>query len=155
MFLAGGSRDFDAQLNSNDAYILDWTSNEWTRLPGMNVSRSSHSCGLTARGHKVVVVGGNMGQGGEDFTEIFDLETMTWTQGPPSPHPTLDYASTVPHGDTFLLVGGFLGWDDGTSSSIYEFDWRTDAWVIREEKLEMAKEGHVALGVYPGDMACP
>ena len=68
-----------------------------------------------------------------DSTEILDLVSLEWTEGPKLPQ-ALGYGSSVPFGDSFLAVGG----DDGFAQSdvIYEFNSASNSWIERSEKIK-------------------
>ena len=69
-----------------------------------------------------VVAGGE-----EDFTsEILDLDTLTWRDGPRFPR-IVDGSYGAQFGDTFVVV---------YSSVILEFDPENEAWITRPETLD-------------------
>ena len=70
-----------------------------------------------------VAVGGNY-----QSTNILDLDTMTWRDGP-APGDWYDNVSSAPFGDTFVVVGGT------NSDAIYEFDPENEEWIQREQTL--------------------
>ena len=93
----------------------------------METSRYDPSCGLIRNpenGAEIVLAG-------YGTSEIFNLESMTWREGPESPY--FYYASSAQLENTFLIVGGY----DGTKSidTIYEFDQINYDWILRSQKL--------------------
>ena len=67
----------------------------------------------------------------------------------------LAYATTVPYGDSFLLVGGQESGPNGPHlATIYEFDAENWEWIEREERLERPRDGHVAFFVDDDMLGC-
>lgn len=81
----------------------------------------------------------------DGITEIFNLDTMQWRQGP-----VLDIAqaAALPYRDTFLLIGGFA---EGSVelNTIYEYDKSNEAFLARPEKLSVPRD--TPLSVLVGD----
>ena len=146
-FLAGG---LDGHARQQKAYMFEWTSGTWTTLADMKYARDSHCCGLA--GKNIVVVGGvTDDDSGEATSEIFSTDSLTWSMGPGTPNGKLFYrAPTVPHGNSFLVVGGYD--ESAHLDTIYEFDATNIAWIQREERLETARRYLVALAL-PSDVA--
>ena len=136
---------FVAAGGTNEAYILDWLSQEWTQLENMSFERSFASCGRV--GDDIVVVGHNQGDEAGNSTEIFSLTNKTWRMGPSVPGFGICFNSSpaVQLKDTFLLVGGYdcIRLYD----KIYEFDAVNYDWIEREEKLASMRYVHCALGL--------
>ncbi len=65
----------------------------------------------------IVVAGGDIGAG-RRTTDILDLATMEWREGPSLPH---DYCEmdSVQYGNTFALVGGLC---NGVVDEVYLYD---------------------------------
>ena len=84
-------------------------------------------------------------------TEILDLDTLQWTDGPGLPFPWA-YTASVPYKNTFLVIGG-LGTHSGTvySTDIYEFDPVNMNWITRSETLTQGRHSHAAFLV-PDDV---
>jgi non-specific serine/threonine protein kinase len=57
---------------------------------------------------KVILVGGFGATGPTQAVDIYDLATRRWTQGPPLPVP-VNHAMVATVGDTFYVVGGYIG----------------------------------------------
>ena len=99
MFMAGGE---DNVHRSDRAYLLNLETWQWTRLPDMKRQRSEQGCAVLDN-DKVIVVGGFRAFGFEPRSEILDLATLTWSEGPLDPE--IYYEMTlVPYGDTVLTV---------------------------------------------------
>ena len=60
--------------------------------------------------------------------------------------------TTVPFGDTFLIVGGDNY--DTASDQILQFDPDTESWIVREERLEQGRSAHFAMWVNKADYEC-
>ncbi len=111
----------------------------------MAISRSYPSCGLIrnpANGPEVVVT--SLGT-----SEIFNLGSMSWREGP-ALSAVFDGAASAQLEDTFLLVGGYLRRDGGSGvelNTIYEFDQINYGWILRTQRLQLARDtpGVVAL----------
>ena len=89
-----------------------------------------------------VVVGGN-----KLSSEILDLETMTWRDGPTAGG---WYSNNVAaqFGDTFVVVGGDV------TDNIYEFDAENEAWIERHEKLSTERRDTTAVFVKDNVVNC-
>lgn len=91
-------------MERRDAYMIDWRSKTWTKLKKMKKYRMSHGCALV-EGNKIMVIGNGWTQKEDVSTEIFSLDSMTWSYGPYMPRRMRD-PQIVPYGDSFVLVGG-------------------------------------------------
>ena len=116
---------------------------KWTSLPSMTGERDYHSCGRAGR--FIVVVGGCCKAESKTTSEIFSLDSLTWTTGPGVP-PIPDgkfYSSSVNQlEDTFYLLGGY-----GANTLVYEFDPEFFTWKLREERLETARRSHALVSI--------
>ena len=82
-------------------------------------------------------------------SEIFDIESRKWTNGPDLPN-VIYHGESVQYKNTFLIVGG---WDGSNRfDSIYEYDIRTNQWIKRSEKLKRARLAFTAFLV-PDEVA--
>ena len=83
-------------------------------------------------------------------TEVFDVETESWSVGPDLPSRMSNYgAQVIPYLDSFLLVGG-CGREDGKNFDTFQLDLQEMAWIERPEKLEHYRCNHVAFEI-PND----
>ena len=89
-----------------------------------------------------VVVGGN-----RKTSEILDLYTMSWRDGPIPGSWYLD-GTAAQFGDTFVVVGG------STSDGIYEFDAENEEWIERPEKLSTERRDVTAVFVQDNVVNC-
>ena len=65
-------------------------------------------------------------------SEILDLNTLTWTDGPDLPQ-QLGYGASVQFQDTFLAIGG--SGNSGLTDTIYQYDYTNNVWIERSEKI--------------------
>ena len=92
------------------------TSNTWTELTTMPSPRKYVQAGLVqySDGSEHIVVTGGCCY--TELTEIFNLQTFTWSVGEDLPV-AIGYGASVPFEDSFLIVGGYPDYLD----SIYYF----------------------------------
>ncbi len=105
----------------------------------MSVQRYYPSCGLILNpenGPEVVVAG-------YGTSEIFNLASQTWREGPVGPY--FYNAGSAQLADTFLAVGGFY---TDYLDTVYEFDPVDYAWTLRNQRLSSPRWG-------PGTVALP
>ena len=135
IFFAGGH---DEDRLRSDAYLLEVDSWTWTRLEDMAVAREYHSCGRAGR--NIVVVGGYAANGAEGTSEIFNLDTMTWSAGPGVPTSSRYYRAgqTFQLEDTFYLMGGFNG--NTYLDTVFEFVPEFGIWTERKERMMTARD---------------
>ena len=70
-------------------------------------------------------------------TEIFNLDDMTWRDGPDFPSNGNSYfGASVPYGDSFLAVGGR---DSEDRNEIVYFDPVEDKWVEMDVSLKFGR----------------
>ena len=79
--------------------------------------------------------------------QILDVASGTWSFGPELPTVNLEHAQAVPHGDTFLVVGGQGSDPYGNTDTILEFDNINMVWIEREERLALARQRFFMIGV--------
>ena len=143
-----------AGSGSNRVYEFKSSCQCFSPLPSQTVSRKAPAAGLVKRpnGWLQVVIAGGLSAGNSDLasSEVYDIESQTWSTGPNLPSAWY-VAASVPFGDTFLVVGGdkFSG---SSSNNIYEFDPAGNSWITRQEKLSLARYDHTAFFV-PDEVA--
>ena len=147
IFLAGGKT---GSGNSQIAYLLDTTTDQWIRLPDLRVPRHWHACSVI--GNEVMVIGNFQGPGIND-TEIFSLTTLQRRDGPATPG-GLKFCKTriVPYKDSFLTVGGFLGTEN--IADVYEYNPTTPGWDLFSESLDGISASHTVAVVDSARMTC-
>lgn len=149
--LIGGQSDLG--VYRKDAYILDWTTMAWTKLPDLSYERKGAGCGLLQES-RVVVTGSRTGPGGNS-TEILNLDNLTWELVPGSPGGTgFYYYFSQPYqlNGTFYLLGGFDGSDK--LDNVFEFDMDQKEWVVRKETLSMARYQQATVALSDDDIQC-
>ncbi len=133
---------FFGDCEDRTAYILDWEARKWTQYESMSTSRDHYcGCGLInneVMGKEVVVAG-------YGTSEIFNLETFSWRDGPELPY-GFGYAS-VQLDDTFLLAGGY---EEDYTDKIYIFHPENYEFVLKTQKLQYPRRyaGAVAVNDY-------
>ena len=111
--------------DTNLAWIFNIQSNTWTPLPNTLEKRSGPSCGYfqTDSGRFVVLAGGLF----SSTTEIFNLDTETWTRGPDIGTELFGGSMVSVDGDELLLVGGYNG---AALADIRRMDSSLSSWDI-------------------------
>ena len=140
------------EIAADKAYIYRTSSNSWTEVASMSLSRRGHSCGVVdgSDGKKeVIVVGGAIG--GDEFNrtdsvEIYSISDNTWREGTPFPH-TIDDAASVQFNGTFLVVGGYVAEESDTDDRIYEYATSTETWRLLPVTLNRTYQYHTAFMV--------
>lgn len=136
-----------------ETYLLDWTTKKWTDFASMPYARFGHSCGLAPDPPRIVVIG-TAGRNSTKQTEILDLDTMTWSDGPDLPAMTsIKYTQSVQHYYSFLQVGGATN-VAGQTTSIFEYDYVNNDWVVRNESLPFGLSEHVAFKIPDSVLGC-
>ena len=105
-----------------------------------SVSRSFGSCGLIrSPDNGLEVVLGSYGT-----SEIFNVGTAIWREGPEMPHRY--WSSTAQQSNSFVVVGG-LNETSGFVDTLIAFDEINYEWVVLPQRLEAPKDvvGVVAL----------
>ena len=87
---------------------------------------------------QIIVVAGGYTSEQKETCDILDLETLTWSTGPPPPGDICSSAS-VPYGNTFLKVGGYC------SNVVMEFDGCAMDWIVRPETYEYSYDDPTAV----------
>lgn len=139
--------------NSKSLYTFDTNSQSWTQQPDMEIARSLAACAVlkTPRGLELVIAGGDGAVNGS--TEILDVQTMIWRQGPKLPRPLRGPGFTV-FGDSFVIVSG---WSDVKSLvatyEILEYDVKVQAWNLRKEHISTSR--HLASVIMVSNSTIP
>ena len=149
LFAGGRSQSLDETLS--DVYFFNWIEQEWTQTTRMRSPRDLHTCALLQNPTRVMAIGGIIPEVIDyKTTEIFDVETESWSEGPDLPSGMSNYgAQVIPYLDSFLLVGG-CGREDGKNFDTFQLDLQEMAWIERPEKLEHYRCNHVAFEI-PND----
>ena len=154
VFYAGGRNESfitAGAQNFKTAYLLEWATGTWTRLPDMPTGAGLHTCSQS--GGEVYVLGGFTFTNVPSVSFVFSLETMTWRDGPAIPVDDIIYYGipTIQHDrDSFTYVGGHLS--GGSTSGIFTFDDKSFGWKVNKKSLSEDRGTHVAIPV-PRDVA--
>ena len=108
------------------------------------IGKSIIFLGMVSRGNstKEVVVSSGFDDTTGSKTEILDLETLTWREGPAFPTGTNIYdGAPLQYKNSFLVSGG-LG-PAGNSDEIWFFDPNYDSWVLTG-RMQMARRFHAS-----------
>ena len=131
-YMAAGARtDFAS-------FLYDTTSETWTELPGSNVEHNEGFAGvlnLPDGAQKLVLAGGNRAG---SSTEIYSFETNSWSNGPDFPLADCFSGQTIAYQDSFLAVGGTIGFSD-YNSAVFYLDPVTMEWVEMDGALITAR----------------
>ncbi len=134
------SHIFFADCEDRLTYLLDWDTQKWTQLESMKEFRDNYcGCGLIYNdimGQEVVVAG-------YGTSEIFNLNDMSWRDGPELPYGR-GYASAQ-LANTFALVGGY---EEDYLDKIYLFHQDNYEFVTKTQRLEHPRR-------YAGSVAVP
>lgn len=148
-FLAYGT-----EAATRDSWLFEFASRTWHALPPTARYRNGRSvCGYAERRgfggadaaptREVVLGGGAAESFAERASEILDLDSLTWRQGPPLPE-RMSSALAVPWRKSFVILGG--------PNEIYEYV--EELWWKREEKLRRKKPSYGAVLVQVPDHVC-
>ena len=131
------------------AWIFNQNGNTFSQIPNLLEKRDRASVGLI-NGEEIVVAGGS----GSKTSEIFNIATNEWRQGPDLPiNGDLCCTSSVQYGNSFLIVGGFNG---GVQDSILRYDSSNHKWVTLPQKLDTGRDNFAAFLIpnYCGKIGC-
>ena len=147
------TRDFHNMVKINETHImlvgngfptaLAWMFNqnteEWIQLPSTVESKSETFAGLVTfnNGSQIVIVAGGYPT---KTAEAFDLQEQNWIKIPDLPVVDDLYdGSSVPFGETFLIVGGGDSGNGSEQKTIIQYDPIAENWTIRQEELELER----------------
>jgi len=141
---------FFTEGQSQDTFMFDWETQEWTFLESIPTDRPLAACGMINNpdiGPEILVVTTR------DFsTYIFNLANQQWRQGPPCPvyleHPS--YA-TLEDG---LLVAGGSNFTEVYPKMIYKFSSASYEWSIFDDEFEVARDSGVGVAVSEEFLRC-
>ena len=88
---------------------------------------------------EIVVVAGLV----SNATQILDIDTLTWRMGGDFPGGSLYDGSSIPYGNTFLVVGGYIS-GPGYQKSIWEYEVDTGNWKKLDQVMMIARETFAA-----------
>ncbi len=137
---------FFVDIIHQTTFMLEWSTEEWTQLDDMRGYRD-HGCGCglirnEENGEEIVVAG-------YGSSEIFNLVTMKWRDGPDL-HYAHGYASAQLE-DTFLMVGGHDNYLGVYFNTILMFDQENYEFVELEQRVQYRRSYAAAIAV-PDDV---
>ena len=147
-YLMIGGRSDDS--STEKVFFFDWPNQVWTQVQGMSVPRDLHSCALLTGINGVIAMGGYETKAYYSTSEIFDLDTETWSLGPNLPRDSYFSGSqAVPYMGSVLLIGGKQENDGGQllQKEIHQLDLETMEWVKRPEELKTGRFDHIAFPI--------
>jgi len=135
---------FTAGLHSDDTFILDFATGQWTFLDDIPLSMEGSGCGLLnnpvngpgkmcTRVDQVAQVSLEIMLPSHEVSYIFSLRDREWRQGPEMPESVSRFES-VQLDDGFMVVGGLNG-DDQRSSFITQTMDSNYNWNVNLEGL--------------------
>ncbi|XP_039040217.1 acyl-CoA-binding domain-containing protein 6-like isoform X2 [Hibiscus syriacus] len=153
------SDEFDSQVPSTAPEInSSGNSENWMVLSVAGekpVPRFNHAAAVV--GNKMIVVGGESGNGLLDDVQVLNFDDFSWTMASsklylsprslPLKIPSCKDHSLVSWGKKALLVGGRTD-PVNDKVSVWAFDTETECWSVMEAKGEIpvARSGHTAQG---------
>ena len=152
--MVGGIND---AATTEKVFFFDWPHQVWTQVQEMSVPRDLHSCALLTGMNAVIAIGGSQQSGDSHSTsEIFDLESESWSMGPALPRGNSIFgAQAVPYMGSLLLIGGRREEEDWMlyEEEIYQLDLETMEFVKRPEELQIGRHDHIAIPIPLGSCA--
>ena len=142
VFLAGGW-DADDDGPTTKAFLLDVGTWNWRQLEDMGTRRWYAGC--NAVGREVVVLGGWNGEK-LGSSEIFDLDSETWSRGPNLPaslggvHGFGSEMVAVAKENTFYVFGGDM--ERGNSDKIVGYDAAKREFFVHPKRMDVGGDGH-------------
>jgi len=103
--------------DTNFAWIFNIRTNTWRRIDDTLHKRSGPACGFiqTPSGRFVVLAGGS----GKQSTEILNLETLAWSEGP-SLDANIEGGRMVSVSNELILIGNFAIWRMNSSMNTWD-----------------------------------
>ncbi|CAM6054068.1 unnamed protein product [Sphagnum tenellum] len=132
VILVGGHSQY------TNASLFNIESETWTALPDTLLPVQRVQAGLITHPDgrlEIVVAAGSA----TNRTQIFSFDTYTWRLGPDFPTGRVYGGSSVPYGDTFLVVGGYVV-GGSYQSSIYSYHIETGSWLKMPQELAIARQ---------------
>lgn len=137
---------------TNYVFQFNVTSNKWWHMKPMLNARSGHGCSINARvtvhnriNYEIIVTGGESAGDVLSSTELFDLNTWTWSPFTDLPYKMANHAQTY-LGDPILFGGDVSG-----SASNLILQYNNKDWNMANVSLPMSlKNQHVTK--YPANL---
>ena len=138
---------------TNQAWMFNQITEDFTELPNSLEKRIFTQAGLVTfeNGTKLVIVAGSYDG---KTAEAFDLHQEKWTSAIPDLPVSfqLNEASSLPFGDSFIMVGGRI--DDGAQKKIITYDTTKENWTVMEEETDVERFAFVAFFVPDDYVTC-
>ena len=144
-FLAGGKSD--GSTTERRAHFLEFGTETWTELPGMQKTRRGLGCHVFGGGDKILVTGGRGDSDAPQTTEVLSLATLTWSLGPDIPNGDYFCCGTASMGNAqanLYLFGG-LGSNSAATDEIYMFHPSISQWSTLKKKLAAKTSAHAVV----------
>ncbi|TRY78657.1 hypothetical protein TCAL_14418 [Tigriopus californicus] len=156
IFITGGV-DLSSQT-LRTTYVLDWSTQQWTNLDPMVLTRHYVECGTflgTNQELNILVVGGLDSRVIVDpNTEIFNWPQRTWRAGPDFVYPEIFLNRMTSFDGKLFVFGGF---DDVSStflSSIHTFIPGNESWVRFPLDMKIARRDFAIVKIPEGIVDC-
>ena len=117
----------------------------------MTYSHTNHDC-ISVNGF-VYVIGG---QGPSIKSEVFDIPSWSWSDGPPHPNNADAIAGikVIPYHGTIASVGGQQVAPTTANLNVYQLNIGTGQWTQIGPNFNTGRYRHSALGIYSGMTNC-
>ena len=154
-FVSGGEGKGGNLLGS--VYFLNIDTSLWLSLEEkMTHFRRGHVCGITNFQNKAYIIMA----GGKNIlkTELLDMKTMRFRQGPDLPF-EMEWAATIQFGNSFVIVGGkHMGYCSKpgiciSSNALFEIDIENNAWKGLKQSMKLPRSKHIIIGIDNEDIA--
>ena len=150
-FLLTGGRDSTGGNRNKKTFIYRLASNEWIQMADIRTARSRPACGpvrskIGGPVEKVVVAGGwtsDRTSRPTSIVEIYDLNKNTWERLADLPKGNLFMSAVVPYEETFLMVGGHIGYY--TSEEVFKFKESNGSWMTLSSQLSIPRHSAMAM----------
>ena len=149
LFIAGGESTGGQLLDT--IYFLNVHSSVWNSLDKrLTNERRGHICGKILNNGKefIIIAGGNK----IDTTELLDLNTMQFINGPNLPF-EMDWAASIKIGSSLIIVGGeHIGFCSkpgicSASNDLFMLDIENNIWKSYGMYLNLPRSKHIVLKI--------
>ena len=123
---------FVGGVNMYEVHLYNRNTDSWTLMPMLPEPQHYSYAGkakLSADKREILIVAGGQYSKSSYYLEL--ANPVNWTKGPDLPvDDYLEFGSSVPYGDTFLLVGG------SGERRIFAFDVDNLTWMVLPQMLD-------------------
>ena len=155
-FVSGGEGKSGNLLGA--VYFFNVETSFWLSLDEKMIhNRRGHVCGIVKNENKEYIIMA----GGKDLlkTELLDMKTMRFRQGPDLPF-KMDWASSIQlEPSSFAIVGGeHIGYCSQSgmcisSNAIFGADLENNNWKTLEQSLNLPRSKHILIAIDDGDIS--